>query len=89
MWLTTQIVAGYLVVMPMLLYLAQAGQSELMFIPMLITGIGDTLAEPVGVRFGAHRYAVRALFTHRMYTRSLEGSACILVTGLLAIVRLV
>jgi dolichol kinase len=52
---------------------------------VLVAGIGDGLAEPVGVRFGRHTYRTRALFTDRTYTRSLEGSACVLASGFLAV----
>jgi len=39
----------------------------------LVSGWGDAAGEPVGVRWGKHRYKVRALFGVRC-TRSLEGS---------------
>lgn len=85
-WLTTQLIAGYAVLIPMSWVFRQLELSELMFIPVLVHGIGDGLAEPVGVRFGRHKYAARALFSDRRYTRSLEGSACVLVAGILAVV---
>jgi dolichol kinase len=85
LWLQTQIVAGYAVIVPLLWLFAQRGTPELMLIPVLINGIGDGLAEPVGVRWGRHRYRVRPLHGTRVYTRSLEGSACVLVTGVLVI----
>jgi len=80
-WLTTQLLAGYLVIMPMSIYFANRGWAELMFIPTFIHGLGDGLAEPVGVRFGRHRYTTWALFTRQRYTRSLEGSAWVLAVG--------
>jgi dolichol kinase len=85
LWLQTQIAAGYLVIIPLAIMFARQGSPELMLIPILINGIGDGLAEPVGVRFGRHRYNVRALHGDRIYTRSIEGSACVLVTGILVI----
>lgn len=39
----------------------------------LVSGWGDAAGEPVGVRWGKHRYKVRALFGVQC-TRSLEGS---------------
>jgi hypothetical protein len=39
----------------------------------------------VGVRFGRHTYTVRALHGSRRYVRSLEGSACVLITGIVVI----
>ena len=85
LWLTTQIVGGYLVVVPMSMYFAKYGLSELMSIPILIHGLGDGFAAPVGVRFGKHKYTTWALFSRRKYTRSLEGSACVLVAGVLVV----
>jgi phytol kinase len=55
---------------------------------VLVAGIGDGLAEPVGIRFGKRKYQVRALFTDRRYTRSLEGSSCVFVSAVLAILIL-
>jgi len=57
----------------------------LLLIPILINGLGDGLAEPIGVRFGKHHYQTRALFSQRTYTRSLEGSACVFISAVLAI----
>ena len=59
---------------------------ELIFIIIIINGIGDGLAEPIGVRFGKHKYKTHALFTKKKYERSLEGSACVFLTALIAII---
>ncbi len=85
LWLTTQLVVGYLVVVPLAFAFRQYGISQLMFIPIVVHGLGDGFAEPVGVRFGRHKYATRALFTSKRYTRSLEGSAVIFVVGMTAV----
>lgn len=86
LWLSTQIIVGNLVLVPMSWLFAGRGISELMFVPVLIHGIGDGLAEPVGIRWGRHRYTTRAFLSRdRRFTRSYEGSACVLITGLLAI----
>lgn len=84
LWLTTQTAVGYMVLLPIGLLLAQRSV-ELILIPLLIYGIGDGLAEPVGVRFGRHTYAVRALFTKTKFRRSYEGSACVFVTSLIVV----
>lgn len=52
------------------------------FIPIWINNIGDGLAEPVGVRFGKHKYSTTALyykgkFWNGNFTRSYEGSSCV------------
>ncbi|MFX1258679.1 MAG: hypothetical protein ACFFAN_12525 [Promethearchaeota archaeon] len=85
-WIWTQISAIYLIVIPMYFYFSSIGRIELIFIPMLINGFGDGLAEPIGVRFGKHKYKVYALFSKRKYVRSLEGSTCVFITSLITIV---
>jgi dolichol kinase len=85
LWLSTQILATYVVLVLMLVWLERYEKSILIYITVLVAGIGDGLAEPVGVRFGRHTYRTRALFTDRLYTRSLEGSACVLASGFLAV----
>jgi phytol kinase len=84
-WLTTQLLAGYAVLIPMQILFRKLGFAELIFIPILIHGFGDGLAEPVGVRFGKHKYSCRSLFNKRRYTRSLEGSSCVFIAGLVAV----
>ena len=85
-WLTTQTAASFLVAIPLTGYLMSINKMELIFIIILINGFGDGLAEPIGIRFGKHKYETRALFTDRKYTRSIEGSACVFITGLLAVI---
>ncbi len=84
-WLTTQLLAGYAVIIPMQMLFQKLHFSELIFIPILVHGLGDGLAEPVGTRFGKHKYSCRALFSKRRYTRSLEGSSCVFVAGVAAV----
>ena len=61
------------------------GLASLVLIPILINVVGDGLAEPVGVRFGTHEYRTRALFISKEYVRTLEGSACVLITGFIVV----
>ncbi|HUE86936.1 MAG TPA: hypothetical protein VMO26_12750 [Vicinamibacterales bacterium] len=84
-WLSSQMVAGYMVIIPLIVVFGQIGYGWMMFIPLLINGIGDGLAEPVGIRFGRHEYEVRPLHGGRTYVRTLEGSACVFLTGILVI----
>ncbi len=86
LWLTTQFLASYLVLMPLIYYLNQHQLRDLLYIPILIIGLGDGLAEPVGVRFGRHKYSTRAIFSSRSYTRSIEGSLCVFVVSLITII---
>ena len=84
-WIITQFAVGYLVIIPFAWYFGQIGLAELVMIPILINAVGDGLAEPVGVRFGKHPYVTKGLFVDREYTRTLEGSACVWIVGLLTI----
>ena len=84
-WLWTQLAAGFAVMLPMIWLFGQWGLASLVLIPILINIVGDGLAEPVGVRFGTHEYKTRALFTNKEYVRTLEGSACVLITGFIVV----
>lgn len=81
-WLSTQVAVGWMVVLGMATWMIQVGLEQLVMIPILVNGIGDGLAEPVGIRFGKHKYRAYALFSKQKYVRSLEGSACVFVTAL-------
>ncbi len=84
-WLSTQIAVGYFIIIPMIILFSKADYSNLIFIPILINGIGDGLAEPVGIRFGRLKYKTYALFSKRKYVRTVEGSACVLITSIIVI----
>ena len=84
-WLSTQIAAGYIIIIPMIFLFYKEGLSNLIFIPILINGIGDGLAEPVGIRFGRLKYKTYALFSKRKYVRTIEGSACVFITSVIVI----
>jgi len=86
LWISTQTAANFLVTIPFSTYLLLINRMELIFIVMLINGFGDGLAEPIGIRFGKHKYETRALFTKRKYVRSIEGSTCVFIAALLAII---
>ena len=85
LWLSTQILAATVIMVPLLVYFSHIGMLELIYIPLLINGFGDGLAEPVGIRFGKHPYETRALFTRKRYIRTLEGSACVLIVSIATI----
>ena len=56
--------------------------SIIVLIPNLVNQFGDGLAEPIGIRFGAHKYRSRAIwydgkFWSGNFTRSWEGSAAV------------
>lgn len=85
LWLSTQFAATYAVYLPFYFYFRHQNLGELILIPILINGIGDGFAEPIGVRFGNHKYQTRALFTHKKFTRSYEGSACVFITSIVVL----
>jgi phytol kinase len=53
------------------------------FVGYLVCGWGDAVGEPVGTRWGRHRYGVPSMLGVRS-TRSLEGSAAVCVAGICA-----
>jgi dolichol kinase len=57
--------------------------SDLVLIFVFVTGLGDGLAEPVGIWLGSHQYKVRSCTSDRKYTRSWEGSACVFMSGMI------
>lgn len=57
----------------------------LVMIIVIAVGIGDGLAEPVGIYLGKHKYTVPSWNFKRKYTRSYEGSACVFLTTLIAV----
>lgn len=60
-----------------------SGQQDLSYIFIFITGIGDGLAEPVGIYFGRHKYWTKSLGSDRRYQRSWEGSACVFLSSII------
>ena len=73
------------VVVPLITTALGGVLSNLLFSPFapvgyMVTGWGDAVGEPVGTRWGAHRYQVPSLAGVKA-TRSLEGSAAVLVVG--------
>lgn len=56
---------------------------EMAYVGYMVCGWGDAVAEPVGTRWGRHRYTVPSL-AGVPATRSLEGSAAVLGIGGLA-----
>ncbi len=85
LWIATQTAAGHLILISFGIFFASQGLLHLILIPILIYGIGDGLAEPVGVKFGRHKYTAHAMFSQKKYHRTLEGSLCVLTTGLVVI----
>ena len=83
LWLWTQYAAGFAIMVPMIWRFSDMGYESLVTIPILINAVGDGLAEPVGIRYGKRKYTVKALFTNQTFTRSIEGSSAVFITGVL------
>ncbi len=56
------------------------GSLELTRCAALILGLADAIAEPIGSRFGKHRYQVRDVLTATTRQRSWEGSLSVALT---------
>ena len=83
-WLITSVIAVWGIII--VWYLAAPETVGYMFVAFFISGIGDALAEPVGLYFGRHSYETKALGTDRTYIRTWEGSATVFVSGVVAVV---
>ncbi|QDZ22881.1 hypothetical protein HOP50_09g54290 [Chloropicon primus] len=90
-WLWVQSFFGFLAMLLLQIYLSSKNLSDAFFlIPLVVNGLGDGLAEPVGIRFGKHKYQTRALFYKGKFCsgefiRSLEGSACVFFSAVMAV----
>jgi len=84
-WLTSQNLTTYAVILLLVKLLSFVEAQALISISLLASGIGDSLAEPVGTRFGKHKYSTKGFFCDRTYSRSLEGSACVLLTTVVGV----
>merc|ERR1719277_2836333 len=69
----------------MIEWMIAENKGMLVWVPILSVGLGDGLAEPVGKLWGKHKYQVGGMFTDKKYTRSYEGSACVFLFTLLAV----
>ena len=75
-----------MILVPIIIYFFTIGFGDLIFIPILVNGIGDGLTEPVGVRFGRLKYKTYALFSKIKYERIIEGSTCVYFTSIIVII---
>lgn len=86
LWFVTQYIAGAIILVPMFLGFIAIQAKELVFIPIIINGIGDGLAEPIGVWLGKHPYKTKAIFVKREYIRTLEGSLTVFVCSVVTLI---
>lgn len=78
----------FIVYLPFIVLFGKA--SIIIMIPNLINEFGDGLAEPVGIRFGKHKYRTRSLwyqgkFWNGEFERSLEGSAMVYIISIVVL----
>lgn len=83
-WTFIQIFLIFIVLIPFNIFFIKDSNipSEWIFIPILINGFSDGLAEPIGIRFGKHKYKTFALCTNKRYERSFEGSLWVYISSL-------
>ena len=81
-------VAGYIAIFFMVEGLRYFDAVNLITMTVFISVFGDGLAEPVGYKFGRHKYKTRALFTKRLYERSWEGSTCVFLSAIAIILAM-
>lgn len=79
---------GFFVIIPLISTALGGVLSNILFpgfavVGYLVAGWGDAIAEPVGVRFGKHKYKVPSLGGVPA-VRSLEGSSAVLIAGFAA-----
>lgn len=84
-WLISAMIIGYIILFFMIEWLRIYNIAHLMLIPVFVSTFGDGLAEPIGIRYGRHAYKVRALFTKKLYQRTYEGSACVFISAVAAV----
>ncbi|MEI7201752.1 hypothetical protein LOZ86_08180 [Pectobacterium parvum] len=83
-WIFSQTFVGFVILaLFSLLWNKWNIPQELMYMTILTTTLGDGLAEPVGIRFGKHKYAVKGFLIDRTFYRSYEGSLVVFVTALI------
>jgi len=85
-WLISSVAVVWVIVC-LWLWLAPETAAYL-FVALFISGVGDALAEPVGLYFGRHSYRTKALGTDRTYIRTYEGSAAVFLSGIVAVLLL-
>lgn len=86
-WLALQTVQMLAIGFALSIYLDYKQDAPILLaIPLIITAVGDGLAEPVGVVFGTHKFVTPAIwykgkFWSGNFTRSLEGSAAVFIVS--------
>jgi phytol kinase len=85
LWFASQGIIGYVVLVPLIAVFNSYHMLDMLGITILITVFGDGLAEPIGIRFGKHKYTTYSIFPLKKYVRSLEGSLTVFITAIIVI----
>eukprot|EP00483_Globobulimina_turgida_P012111 UN12133 len=87
LWLETQIILVFVFLFGLTLWWEQLDAPDIMvLVPQIVLGLGDGLAEPVGVKWGRnHQYRTTACCSKHKYVRSYPGSAMVLLSGYLGV----
>ena len=85
-WITYQRISIALVLIPFSFLWTKWETSYFIIISLVILTFGDGLAEPIGIRFGKHKYKVKGIGTDKIYTRSLEGSSMVYLVSIIIII---
>ena len=87
LWIQLQVLLMGIVLYPLGFWWSYLNKPHLILIPQIVNGIGDGLAEPIGVKFGRnHQYKTKAWCSKNLYVRSYQGSAMVLLSGFLALI---
>ena len=93
LWLNTQFILYYFFLFLLSFWWAELDSGVMVLIPAFISGLGDGLAEPVGVNFGRTgcgtgrdcTYRTHGCCTKHDYVRSVPGSSMVLLSGYLGV----
>ncbi len=84
-WFITQLTASLPIIMGFSVLFSNLDRNNFIFIPLWILAFGDGLAEPVGTKYGYHKYKVKGFLVNKEYTRSLQGSLCVYIASLISV----
>eukprot|EP01063_Lacrimia_lanifica_P015008 TRINITY_DN2165_c0_g1_i1.p1 TRINITY_DN2165_c0_g1~~TRINITY_DN2165_c0_g1_i1.p1 ORF type:complete len:356 (+),score=90.72 TRINITY_DN2165_c0_g1_i1:98-1165(+) len=84
LWFISQLCVSLPVIAFFHVWMSKIDEDSLVFIPIIVLALGDGLAEPVGVRFGKHKYKVPRLCGRDRYYRSYEGSSMVFLVSVIA-----
>ena len=81
-WFISQLFVSIVIISGFSILYQYLDIEHMIFIPLIILIVGDGLAEPVGTKWGVHKYNVKGFLVNRNYTRSVEGSLCVVIASI-------